>query len=194
MQQCSRRHDVEVFDQAGYGELIRGNVNFRRLWVGNIVSPRELLTANALMSATWSVMLAVGAALGGFATALFGVQVVFWLDSATYLVSAVFIVRTVIPQQTDKAPAGPVLRVAARQIADGWQRMWAVPRVGRLALAKATWAARIPNTGSAFKLRGLCTDTSDLWTAMDWRRGAQRTRHGPFRVIFSLQTANWRCF
>jgi len=31
----------------------------------NITTPRELLTANALMSATWSTMLAVGAALGG---------------------------------------------------------------------------------------------------------------------------------
>jgi len=31
----------------------------------NITTPRELLTANVLMSATWSTMLAVGAALGG---------------------------------------------------------------------------------------------------------------------------------
>ena len=38
MQQRIRQPEVEVKEQAGYGELIRGNVNFRRLWVGNIVS------------------------------------------------------------------------------------------------------------------------------------------------------------
>ena len=36
--------------------------------IPNITSPRELLTANTLLSASWSVMLALGAALGGFAT------------------------------------------------------------------------------------------------------------------------------
>ncbi len=248
MQQASRRHDVEVRDQAGYGELIRRNVNFRRLWVGNVVSllgdwfntialyamvsrltgspfalgavfifkmlpwalaspvagilvdrydrrrlmiasdlvravvvlgfllvddasdvywlyglialqvvvgavfvpaqsasipnvttPKELLTANTLLSASWSVMLALGAALGGFAAELFGERAVFLIDSATYLVSAFFIFRATIPQRTD-APSGPILRTAARDIWEGWRRMRAVPRVGRIALAKATWA------------------------------------------------------
>ncbi|MDX1545572.1 MAG: MFS transporter [Rhodothermales bacterium] len=107
--------------------------------IPNITTPRELLTANALMAASWSVMLAFGAALGGFATEAFGEQAVFLLDSATYLVSAVFIVRTTIPQDTE-AGRGPILRTAAREILDGWRRMRAVPRVGRIALAKASWA------------------------------------------------------
>ncbi len=107
--------------------------------IPNITTPKELLTANALLSASWSVMLAVGAALGGFAAQVLGEQAVFLIDSATYLVSAFFIYRTRIPQRTD-APAGPILRTAAREIWDGWQRLRAVPRVGRIALAKATWA------------------------------------------------------
>lgn len=242
------RHDVAVEDQAGYGELVRGNVNFRRLWAGsivslfgdwfntialyslvstltgsplalgavfifkmlpwglaspiagvlvdrfnrrwlmigsdlvravvvlgflliddagdvpwlyalialqvivgavfqpaksaslpNIVTPRELLTANALMSATWSVMLAVGAALGGFATEWLGEDAVFLIDSATYLVSALFIFATTIPQATDE-PAGPILKTAYGEILAGWRHLRDVPRVGRIAFAKATWA------------------------------------------------------
>lgn len=110
--------------------------------VPNITTPRELLTANALMSATWSVMLAVGAALGGFVTAVLGVGAVFWIDSATYFVSALFIYGTTIPQEVEEGDAaGPSLvRVAARQIADGWRHMQRYPRIGRIALAKATWS------------------------------------------------------
>ena len=241
-------HDVEVIDQAGYWELIRDNVNLRRLWIGsvvsllgdwfntialytlvfrltgspfalgavfifkmlpwalaspiagvlvdrfdrrrlmifsdlmravivlgfllideasdvvlvyglialqvvvgavfvpaksasipNITSPRELLTANALLSASWSVMLALGAALGGFATEWFGEQAVFIIDSFTYLVSAYFIYRATIPQSTD-TPDGPILRTAMREIGDGWRYLRTAPRVGRIALVKATWA------------------------------------------------------
>ena len=107
--------------------------------IPNITSPRELLTANALMAASWSVMLALGAAIGGFATEWFGERAVFIIDSLTYLVSAYFIFRTVIPQTTD-APRGPVLRTALREMTDGWRFLRAEPRVGRIALAKMMWA------------------------------------------------------
>jgi MFS family permease len=247
MAQTTSAHDVDVEEQAGYGELLLGNVNVRRLWIGNLISylgdwfntialytlvtqltgsplalggifvtkmlpwalaspiaglivdrydrrwlmigsdlaravvvlgfllidepgevgwvyvfltlqvvigavfspaksaalpnittPRELLTANALMSATWSTMLAVGAALGGLATEWLGITAVFWIDSATYLVSAVFIAGTTIPHQT--VEGGSLLRTAARQIWDGWRHLTTHPRIGRIALAKASWA------------------------------------------------------
>ena len=105
----------------------------------NITTPAELLTANALMSATWSSMLAVGAALGGFAVEALGTEAVFWIDSATYLVSAVFILGTTIPQDTEAADAS-LLRSAVREITDGWRHLRTHPRVGRFAFAKATWA------------------------------------------------------
>jgi len=105
----------------------------------NITTPRELLTANALMSATWSTMLAVGAALGGFAVEAFGTEAVFWIDSATYVVSAVVILGTVIPQDTEPADTS-LLRSAVREIADGWRHLRAHPRIGRFAFGKATWA------------------------------------------------------
>jgi hypothetical protein len=84
-------------------------------------------------------MLAVGAALGGLATAWLGTTAVFWIDSATYLVSAVFIVGTRIPQDTEPGDQS-LLRSAVREITDGWQHLRTHPRIGRIAFAKATWA------------------------------------------------------
>ncbi len=111
----------------------------RNASIPNITTPRELLTANALMSATWSTMLAVGAALGGLAAEAMGVHAVFVVDSATYLVSAFFIYRTTIPQHTEGS-GGALLRTAAREIADGWRHLRTHARIGRIALSKAVWA------------------------------------------------------
>ncbi len=106
----------------------------------NIVEGKDLLTANALMSATWSTMLAIGAAVGGLAVEALGPQTVFVIDSATYLVSAWFIWRTVIPQDTEEVtPTATPVRDGLRTIAEGWQRLCERPSVGRIALAKAAW-------------------------------------------------------
>ena len=107
--------------------------------VPNITTPRELLTANALSSATWSTMLAVGAGLGGFVTAWLGVEAVFIIDGVTYLIGAWFVWRTVIPQHTEEGD-GALLQTALRQIAEGWTHLRRNARIGRIALAKATWA------------------------------------------------------
>lgn len=108
--------------------------------IPNITSDRELLTANALSAATWSVMLALGAGLGGLATEYLGTDAVFILDSLTYLLSAYFIFRTRIPQNTNKPASGNLIRTSYKEILEGWSYMRAVPKVGRIALAKATWA------------------------------------------------------
>ena len=106
--------------------------------IPNITTPTELLTANALSAATWSTLLAVGAALGGLATAWFGIRTVFVIDSISYLVSAVFIYRIVIPQQTEKGAGG--IRSVVLDTIEGWRHMLARPRVGRIAFAKAAWS------------------------------------------------------
>ena len=106
----------------------------------NIVAKRDLLTANALMSATWSTMLAIGAAVGGLAVEALGPQAVFVIDSVTYLISAWFIWRTVIPQETEEVePTATPIRDGLRTIVEGWRRMRERPSVGRIALAKAAW-------------------------------------------------------
>jgi MFS family permease len=68
--------------------------------LANVVQPQELVPANALDSLTWSTMLAVGALLGGLAAALLGIAEAFFLDSLTFLASAVLISRITAPIKT----------------------------------------------------------------------------------------------
>jgi predicted MFS family arabinose efflux permease len=59
----------------------------------NIVKSEELGAANVLMGSTWGTMLAVGAALGGGVTAMFGRDVSFVVDAASFLLSAFLLWR-----------------------------------------------------------------------------------------------------
>jgi predicted MFS family arabinose efflux permease len=65
--------------------------------IPNIVSEGELVSANALSGASWSVTLALGAALGGVVTGVFGRNSAFIIDSASFFVSASFIWFVRIP-------------------------------------------------------------------------------------------------
>ena len=65
----------------------------------DITSPQELGTANTLGAATWSVMLAVGAAIGGLTTGLFGSQTAFIIDGFTFAVSAGLLLKIKLPAQ-----------------------------------------------------------------------------------------------
>ncbi len=58
-----------------------------------LVSSRELGAANALSGATWSVMLAIGAALGGVVSGTWGIYPAFVIDSVTFGLSALLIAR-----------------------------------------------------------------------------------------------------
>ena len=58
-----------------------------------VASRRLLGPANALSSATWAAMLAIGAAAGGVFAGVFGIAAAFILDAATYLLSALLLVR-----------------------------------------------------------------------------------------------------
>lgn len=74
--------------------------------VPNIVSKRELYPANALTGATWGVMVMVGSGLGGLVSVLFGRDIVFILNSLTFLLGIFLIWRIKMPVQTlAKAPA-----------------------------------------------------------------------------------------
>ncbi|NNF58516.1 MAG: MFS transporter [Rhodothermaceae bacterium] len=109
----------------------------------NITTNRELLTANAWLSATWSVMLAVGAAAGGLAVDVFGTDAVFVFDSLTYLLSAVFIARMTVVSAPREAASEkePVLRAALRQVGEGWTYLRHHAGVRRIVWAKASWGA-----------------------------------------------------
>lgn len=61
--------------------------------IPSLTSKEDLVTANTLSGATWSAMLAFGAALGGVLVSVFGIKVAFILDSLTFLLSAWYIRR-----------------------------------------------------------------------------------------------------
>jgi MFS family permease len=60
----------------------------RNAMLPNVVKPEMIGAANALSSATWSVMLAIGTAIGGLVAGFFGVYTAFVVDALTFLVSA----------------------------------------------------------------------------------------------------------
>ena len=72
----------------------------------DIVEPRALGAANAITSATWSVMLAIGAALGGFTAGWLGVHAAFAIDAATFFISALLVaqIRSAPPSSESRKP------------------------------------------------------------------------------------------
>ena len=119
----------------------------------NIVRPEQLLAANTLMSATWSVLLAAGAALGGVATHVLGTDAVFVIDALSYLLSAWFLWRTSFPSPARARREGSVLRVAFDDVITGAATLVREGRIGRIALAKASWA--LGGAGLVFSLTQL---------------------------------------
>ena len=73
----------------------------------DVTSARELGTANTLGAVTWSVMLAVGAAIGGITTGLFGSQTAFVIDAFTFFVSAAFLLPIKLPGPSSAASRSP---------------------------------------------------------------------------------------
>jgi MFS family permease len=71
-----------------------------------VVAREDLVTANALSTGTWSVMLAVGASIGGLVSAAFGRDTTFILNSISFFVSAVMIARLRIPPRTEPMGEG----------------------------------------------------------------------------------------
>ena len=73
--------------------------------IPSIVSDRELVSANAIASVTWSAMLTIGAAIGGFVAGWFGTNAAFILDSLTFVASAMLIASVTFPKRPLRAKA-----------------------------------------------------------------------------------------
>jgi MFS family permease len=85
----------------------------------DIASPREIGAANTISSITWSVMLAMGAALGGLASGIWGIYPAFIIDSASFLLSAFFIARVTQVATPSLATADKTIGAALQQYIDG---------------------------------------------------------------------------
>ncbi len=113
----------------------------RRASVPNICRPDELILANVLSGATWSVMLAIGAALGGFVTYLFGWQTAILLDAATFLISAWILLKIDLPHTVrPKKKATWQEYTGLRDVVDGFCYLLANREVAMLFLVKSGWA------------------------------------------------------
>ena len=66
----------------------------RTATIPNITAADQLLAGNALSSAMWSAMLAIGASIGGLVTALAGRDAAFVLNAVSFFASAIFIAQT----------------------------------------------------------------------------------------------------
>ncbi len=104
--------------------------------LANVVDNEDLVTANALDSTTWSMMLAVGSLLGGVVTAGFGSNTAFVLDALTFVAAAVFVLRIQAPVSTftteQSANSGGFL-----EFIDGLRYLRGLPFIFALALVKA---------------------------------------------------------
>ena len=113
----------------------------------DLVSERELGAANALTSATWSVMLSLGAALGGLVSGLWGIYPAFAIDALTFLVSALFVSR--IRLEPVAQLANRTLKAALQQYVDGLRYLGRHPQTLVNVCHKAAVAAL---SGSTFEI------------------------------------------
>ena len=91
-------------------------VTAERAAVPNVVDDEDLLTANAIGSASWSTALCIGAMLGGIVVNEWGTDAAFIIDSATFLVSSILLIPLVIDQKVDDSMKGPLFKTAFQNI------------------------------------------------------------------------------
>ena len=102
--------------------------------IPSLVSKEHLVTANALSGATWSVMLAFGAALGGVIVSLFGIRIAFIIDACTFLISAWFIAK--IPSKIKQAKK-PNKKNGFQELTDAMHLLIKKPMILILSLLKS---------------------------------------------------------
>jgi MFS family permease len=175
--------------------------------IPNIVTPRELLTANVLMFSTRFLQYTLGSALGGLTAAQFGYNVAFIVNSVSFLASALFI--ALIPAGAMKkaryesvgqkeAVAGPMSAEAAvnipiagseqpaeatrgqffNDLREGFRYIWATPFVRAVILVNIGWATGGGMTNILFDQIGAHVFNSGAGDRGDWVVAALFTAGG----------------
>ena len=101
--------------------------------IPDLVARKDLITANAISSAAWSVMFTLGTAFGGLVTAGFGWKTALLTDAFTYLLSIGLILGLVIPSVER-------LEAVSGSFVDGLRYLAARPRVWTLTVVKMGWS------------------------------------------------------
>lgn len=108
----------------------------RNALLPNLTRPDEILPANALSSATWSLALTLGAAVGGAATALLGRRVAFMVNSVSFLLSALLIQRIRTEESHLQRDALAFQPARSGSFREGWDYLRSNRKVVVLVLAK----------------------------------------------------------
>jgi MFS family permease len=113
----------------------------RTATIPNLTSESELMPANALASAAWSAMLAIGASIGGIVTAIAGRNVAFVINAASFFVSAYFISQTRYDSTPPSTPrvSGFLALTGIPDLVEGFRYMRARTHVAALMFVKAGW-------------------------------------------------------
>jgi len=109
----------------------------RSALIPSLTDKKDLVTANALSGSTWSVMLALGAALGGGVVSLFGIETAFVVDAFTFLVSAYFISRIQMPARAVPSEKDPKPASGFGALLEGFNYLVREPMILVLALLKS---------------------------------------------------------
>ncbi len=114
----------------------------RRASVPNICRPEELHLANALSGATWSIMLAVGAAAGGLVTAAWGWQTAIILDALSFALSALLLATVLLPHTPRRREGKTDWREYSglNDLTAGFRYLADHRQVAALLLVKSGWA------------------------------------------------------
>ena len=108
--------------------------------IPNITEDNELLTANALNSGTWSAALCLGASLGGFVVAAYGVEVAFVTNAIAFAFGALMYSTIDIPQEPYVEKPGGFWANTVGTITEGFQIIFSTPPDRRIITAKALWS------------------------------------------------------
>ncbi|HET6179718.1 MAG TPA: MFS transporter [Candidatus Sulfotelmatobacter sp.] len=107
--------------------------------IPNISAEGEVLIANTLSSATWSVNLLIGASVGGVVAAFFGREAVFVLNALSFLISALLIggMRFAEPHAEAASPLRPDDLVDFSPVLEGIRYIRSHPTLLPTVFAKA---------------------------------------------------------
>jgi predicted MFS family arabinose efflux permease len=137
--------------------------------IPNIASEDEVLIANTLSSATWSVNLLIGASVGGVVAAFFGRDTVFVLNALSFLTSALLISGTHFaePHAESAAPLRPRDLVDYSPVLEGIRYIRSHPTLLPAVFAKAgelmvgpSWVIFTVMGAREFAVRGHGIDTA----------------------------------
>jgi MFS family permease len=107
--------------------------------IPNIAAESEVLVANTLSSATWSVNLLIGASVGGVVAAFFGRDAVFVLNALSFLTSALLIggMRFAEPHAESAAPLRARDLIDFSPVIEGFRYIRSHPTLFPAVFAKA---------------------------------------------------------